>query len=63
MNQVLSWFITWTIVIVGLSLLTKTKWGYGIVYGLLWLTVLLLVLMNADELTNMFNVSALQLNG
>lgn len=63
MTSALSWFSTWLIMILLLVVLAKITWGRTIVYYLLWLAVALLLYSHADELTSMFNVSALQLNG
>lgn len=63
MTGVGSFLGTWLVVIVGLSLLARTKWGYPLVYGAIWLAVVLLVVSHADELTSFFNPQALELNG
>lgn len=63
MNGAVRWFGTWLMMIVLLMFLSKTTWGRPIVYGLLWLAVLLLLVSHADELTSLFDVNALNLNG
>jgi hypothetical protein len=63
MNGVVSWVGTWLVMILLLLFLAKTSWGKPIVYGLIWLAVLLLLVTHADELTSFFNVNALRLNG
>lgn len=63
MNGVVSWVGTWLAMILLLLFLSKTAWGRPIVYGLIWLAVLLLLVTHADELTSFFNVNALRLNG
>lgn len=59
----LSWLTTWIIMIAFLAIIAQTSWGRTIVYWLLWLAVLLLLVTHADELTSLFNIEALQLNG
>ena len=59
----LSWLSTWIIMIALLAIIAQTSWGRTIVYWLLWLAVLLLLVTHADELTSLFNIEALQLNG
>lgn len=61
--SIVSWFGTWLMMIVLLIVLAQTRWGRPIVYGLLWLAVLLLLVSHADELTSMFSLKALELNG
>jgi hypothetical protein len=61
--SVLQWFGTWIITIALLITVGKTSWGRPIVYGLLWLALLLLILTHADELASFYNVEALNLNG
>lgn len=63
MTGVLSWLLTWTMMIVLLTVLSKTSWGRPLVYWFLWLAVLLLVVTHADEISSAFNPGALQLNG
>lgn len=63
MNGVISWVGTWLMMVMLLVVLSKTKWGAPIVYGFLWLAVLLLLLTHAEELTSFFNIKALELNG
>lgn len=63
MSGVVRFFGTWLIVLIVLIALSKTRWGAPIVYGLLWLAVLLLVVTHAEELTSFFSLEALQLNG
>jgi hypothetical protein len=46
-----------------LAIIAQTGWGRSIVYWLMWLAVALLLVTHADELTSMFNVQALNLNG
>lgn len=62
-NGVVSWVATWIIMIALLGFLAQTNWGRPVVYWLLWLAVVLLLVTHADELTALFNVNALQLNG
>lgn len=57
------WLATWLIMISLLAIMAQTSWGRTIVYWLMWLAVLLLLVTHADELTSMFDLSALQLNG
>lgn len=63
MNGVITWVGTWLITIVGLAVLAKTAWGRPIVYGMIWLAVVLLLVSHAEELAQFYNVEALQLNG
>ncbi len=63
MNGVVSWVSTWVVMILLLVFLSKTQWGRPVVYGLIWLAILLLLVSHADELATAFNTSALQLNG
>jgi hypothetical protein len=63
MTGVISWIGTWLVVIAAMIWLSNTRWGRPIVYYLLWLSVVLLIVGNADELTGFFNAKALQLNG
>ena len=63
MNGVVSWVGTWLVMILLLVFLAKTSWGRPIVYGLIWLAVLLLIVSHADELTSFLNINALKLNG
>lgn len=63
MTNVLKWFATWLLFIVGAAALARTDWGRPIVYGLLWLLVALLVLSHADEITSLIDIQALNLNG
>lgn len=59
----IKWLATWLIMITLLAIMAQTSWGRTIVYWLMWLAVLLLLVTHADELTSMFDLSALQLNG
>lgn len=59
----LSWLTTWIVMIALIALIAQTTWGKVIVYWLLWLALLLLLVTHADELSNMINIEALQLNG
>jgi hypothetical protein len=63
MTGVISWVATWAIMLVAISFLAQTQWGKPIVYWFLWLAVLLLVVSHSEELTQLFDVGALQLNG
>ena len=63
MNGAAKWLATWLMMILLLLFLSKTSWGRPIVYGLLWLAILLLLVTHADELTSLFSAEALQLNG
>jgi hypothetical protein len=63
MNGVTQWFATWLIVIIGMTLLVRTDWGRPLVYGLLWLAIVLLLVTHADEVNSIFSLEALQLNG
>lgn len=63
MTGALTWISTWIIMIVFLAIIAQTSWGRSVVYWLMWLAVTLLLVMHADELTSLFNVQALNLNG
>lgn len=63
MTGALQWFGTWALVIMVFYGLSKTRWGQPIVYGMLWLALVLLVVSHADEITNFVSLKALQLNG
>lgn len=63
MTGIVSWVGTWAVMILLLIFLSKTQWGRPIVYGLIWLAILILLVTHADELTSFFNPAALQLNG
>lgn len=63
MTGVVTWISTWIILILLLVILSTTSWGKSIVYYLLWLAIALLLVSHADELTQMFNIQSLNLNG
>lgn len=63
MTGVISWVATWAIMLTALFMISQTQWGRPIVYWFLWLAVVLLVVTHADELTQLFDIKALQLNG
>lgn len=63
MTGVISWVATWAIMLTLFGFLAQTHWGRPVVYWFLWLAVLLLIVSHSEELTELFNVGALQLNG
>lgn len=63
MTGVIPWVATWAIMLTVLVSLSQTHWGRPVVYWFLWLGVLLLVVSHSEELTQLFDVGALQLNG
>lgn len=63
MTGVVSWFSTWILFLLLLVILAKTTWGKSLVYYALWLLVLLLFASHSEEISGLFNVQALELNG
>lgn len=63
MTGAVTWIATWLIMITLLVIIAQTSWGRSVVYWLMWLAVTLLLVTHSDELTSLFNVQALNLNG
>ena len=63
MTGAVTWLMTWVVTIILLVVVAQTAWGRTIVYWFLWLAVVLLLVSHADELSQLIDVKALQLNG
>lgn len=61
--SVLQWFTSWIIMILLIIFMARTAWGKTIVYYLLWLALVLLLVLHADELSSLINPEAFNLNG
>lgn len=58
-NQAYAFFLGWTLIILALWGMVKTRTGNIIVYYLLWGSIVLLLITHGDEITTIFTQSGL----
>ena len=52
----MQWLMSWFVLFLLLYVLSRTRPGHTVIYWLAWLTVLFLVVTNADEITSLLPV-------